>query len=440
MNRPRALVFALAFGLTGPLARSSDAQADDCVDIEPQPFAGTIAYRAGVLTRTSFGSAFGVASFLEGRILPELERGRHAASFQGAAVANASRLPTIRPGCMVLGDPYELLPTMSYAVNVGLGVKLAYGFELFYAGNVTESIVQSDDFVEGFAGHLTLLKGFGTGLLAPVMMLATDQDVEGPQASYYDFVVGAGWGIGYGSIRAGYVGSSGLFLNIGSYKVGVSGSAVLSFDDALISYLKGGLGPYATPIGLTSLFAQGSILSSGPRINPATGREIPGPIAQDEWVSVHLRQELADTSGWGIGPSSLAGPVWAELELAATVRPTAEFYAARAAYIGDFLYFAAGLTRPPDLFAIGGAHDVRISLGAGMNLFVSTLSGDSKIATERLPIVSLRVSLNEPDMVRLFPMSPGQIVSFHMEFHLDSPRKDEQAPEVVAGPAPGATL
>ncbi|MCK6551326.1 hypothetical protein L6R52_36160, partial [Myxococcota bacterium] len=374
----RTLLFALP--LLVVLAGPATARAD-CADIDPQPFAGTIGYRAGVLTRTSFGSAFGVASFLESRILPDLSRGISTASFQGAAIANASRVPTIRPGCDVLGDVYERLPSMQYSVNVGFGAKLKYGFEVFYGGNVTESIIASDDFAEGFVGHLTLLKGFGTGMLAPIMMLATDEEVSGPQASYYDFVAGAGWGSPYGSIRGGFVGSTGVFLNVGSYKVGVNGSAVFDFDDALISYLKGGLGPYATPLGLTELFARGSLLSSGPRVSPVTGREIEGAVATEEWVTVHLQQQLAD-SGWGLGPDALKGPVWADLEVAVTVRPDVELHTIRGKYIGDLLYASAGLTQPPDLWAIGGERKLRLSLGAGMNIFVSRLEGKAT-ASER---------------------------------------------------------
>lgn len=404
---------------------AKDARAQECADIDPQPFAGTIAYRSGVLARSSFGAAFGVANFLESRILPDLEKGESVVSFQGAAVANSARLPTFRPGCMVLGDPYETLPTMQYAVNVGFGAKLPYGFELFYAGNVTEAIVQSDDFAEGFVGHLTLLKGFGTGLLAPLMMAVTDQTVDGPQASYYDFVVGAGWGIGYGSIRAGYVGSSGLFLNIGSYKVGVDGAAIFNLEDRLLAYLKAGIGPYSTPIGLTSAFARASILSSGPHIDPVTGREIAGPIAEEEWVTVHLLQQIAETKGWGIGPDELVEQPWLEIEGAMTVKPNVDFYSASIRYNSGFLYASAGLTRPPDLFLLGGSHDFRGSLGAGLNIYVSQVNGE-KLATERLPIVSMRFALNDPTMVRLFPTSPGQIVSFHLEFHLGLTKQGEE--------------
>lgn len=434
-GRPLALLFLL-LQTTG----ASQASAEDCLGIKPQPFAGTIAYRAGVLTRSAFGAAFGVASFLQSRILPDLDRGKSSASFQGAAISGASRLPTVRPGCTVLGDSYETLPSMHYAVNIGLGLKLPYGFEVFYAGNVTESLIASDNVGESFAGHLTLLKGLGTGLIAPLMMAVTDQSVNGPQASYYDFVAGVGWGNSWGAIRAGYVGSTGLFLDLGSYKIGINGSAVFDFNDALISYLKGGLGPYSTPIGLTSLFARGSLLSSGPHVDPSTGREIGGSLAQSEWVTIHLEQQLATTTGWGIGPSSLVSPAWGDIEVAMTVRPAVDFFLARATYRGDFFYLSAGVSRPPDLFALGGSHDFRASAEAGLTIYVSKLGTSDSVPIERLPLVSMRIALNEPEMLRLFPMAPGQIVSFHLEFHLEltppSPASTGPAPLAESGATP----
>jgi hypothetical protein len=127
---------------------------------------------------------------------------------------------------------------------------------------------------------------------------------------------------------------------------------------------------------------------------------------------------VAETTGWGIGPDNLAEPVWLELEGAMTIRPNVDFFSARVTYRGDLLYASVGVTRPPDLFALGGANDFRLSAGAGLNIFLSALDGRTAVPTERLPLVSLRVSLNDAELVRLFPSSPGQVVGFHMEFHL----------------------
>ncbi len=410
-----ALALGLVLAAAPARAQQESANIQDC---EYRPIAGTVPYQTAILARQTHAAAFGVGRFLEQYILPELDDGANAAyGFRMQSLGPTTLLPSIAQNakCSPIDRRARTFTTQTSA-STGFGIGGRWDIvraSFLYAGNITVSRLFTGKLSDNFVAHVVGLQGVYLGLAAPAF---GDGEVENVQSYVYDYMAGAEIAIdGWATARAGYVGSNGLYASASLPVLRLSADAILADKLADLAYLRAGLmnidqtfmeligqrsrkeaEAFAAQLG-TSLFARGSQLSSGVRVDPTTGNQIAEVERSALFLTHHLHSTFDVTKrvkGMGI-----AG----EVELAVASHPEPFFHLARVGAQFTLGTASVGYVKPPVLRFLGTKGEPRPFAVATAGLGLDKRSFLN---------FGMQVSLNDPDMVRIFPWAPPYAFNF----------------------------
>lgn len=429
-RRARAAALSLLWGVLW--AGVSEAQEPNTNDCQYRPIAGTVPYQVGTLAVRSFAAAFSVSRMVDEQLAPELASGNNFA-FAGrvASIAPVTYVPGFatnpscrgdsNPGSRATDDRYARLP-LSMSTG-GLGFALGtQTFQFIYASNMTLSVVNNGSFQDSFAPHVLGAEGLLLGQLSPFR----SSKIEGPQAKMFDYIAAGSVNLAdLVVVRAGYVGSRGLHTGLEVPLVNVGGSATVTGGLRELASVRAFAGPYTTPVGVTSAFHTRSIISTGPRID-RQGRELAEPPVTTGWNTTHLRHEIGPARTFAVGRS--LPKRYGQVEVATTSTPHPELYLAVASAFFGPAFVSGGWVKPPELRFLGSEGRGRFTGAVGVVLDPDFVKSDFLSHETPYPLLDLRVAVNDPDMLRLFPYAPQGAFSVLLNLHVAASTKEKPKP------------
>lgn len=424
-----AAVWALCGALWAGGARAQEPNTNDC---QYRPIAGTVPYQVGTLAVRSFAAAFSVSRMVDEHLASELAAGNNLAfAGQVASIAPVTYVPGFAtnpscrgdslPGSRATDDRYARLP-LSMSTG-GLGFALGtQTVQFIYASNMTLSVVNNGAFQDSFAPHVFGAEGLMLGQLAPFR----SSKVDGPQAKMFDYIAAGSVNLAdLVVVRAGYVGSRGLYTGLDVPLVNIGGSATVTGGLKEVASVRAVAGPYTTPIGATSAFHTRSILSTGPRID-RQGREVDEPPVRTGWNTTHVRHEIGPARSFAVGRA--LPKRYGQVEVATTSTPQPELYLAVASAFFGPAFVSGGWVNPPELRFLGSEGRGRFTGAVGVVIDPDLGKDDFRSHATPYPLLDLRVAVNDPDMLRLFPYAPQGAFSLVLNLHLAASTKKKQEP------------
>lgn len=387
--------------LSGPRAW---AQSDPSF-CEPAIIGGTNGYRTARLLGSTNARAFATPRFAERMLFPKLGTERDGddiaivSAYEGNFLFGAAQVPSVELGADCPAEyKYAMREVDTGAFNLGLAVGVGE-FSFFYAGGLTASSAFAYEDAASrsrFPVEQTLV-GLPMSVLAPLYNKREVQD--GTTYLLLDYMAGVGWDSSFGSIRAGYVGSTGFYTNVSERQLRLFAAAVLQSKLDDLPYVVGGFDNIPSPAGYTSVFGRSLPLYAPPRYDALTAQPDGVSTTNVKLATAHLRQldlvEWFDVhAAYAIAPSSL-------LHEGRVAVHTPDFHwipgeedDESAAVTGGAL-LSGGFVRLPDMYYYGVE-------GGAKKAFRIEVQGTVKSEETHMGL-NLSVRYNEPEILATFP-------------------------------------